>query len=49
MSRFLFSLCTGFLQFLGRVFHITYKEISVYFNLYLQGFILMLSAMLRHY
>ena len=46
MFRLLFKLCAGFLLFVGRIFHFSYEKISVVFNLYLQGTILMLSGAL---
>jgi hypothetical protein len=42
---FLFTLCTDFLEFLAQVFHTTYYRMSVYFNIYFQGGILLLSAL----
>jgi hypothetical protein len=41
----LFTLCTDFLEFLAQVFHTTYYRMSVYFNIYFQGGILLLSAL----
>ena len=41
-----FALCVLFLQGLGRYFRLTYKQISVVFNLWIQGGVLVLSASL---
>jgi len=41
-----FILCAGFLLFLGKSLGLSYKHISVIFNLYLQGVILLLSGIL---
>ena len=41
-----FALCVLFLQGLGRCFRLTYKQISVVFNLWIQGGMLVLSASL---
>ena len=41
-----FAVCVLFLRALGTVFHLTYEEIAVYFNLYFQGVLLTLSAFL---
>lgn len=41
----LFTLCTDFLEFLAQIFHTTYYRMSVYFNIYFQGGILLLSAL----
>lgn len=41
----LFTLCTDFLEFLAQVFHTTYYRMSVYFNIYFQGGVLLLSAL----
>ncbi len=46
MIDWLFKLCVGFLQWLGDVTHLTYIEISVIFNLWVQGGLLVLSAAL---
>ena len=46
MPCFLFKFCTSFLLLLGRVFHCSYEKISVIFNLYLQGFLLITSGFL---
>ena len=40
-----FCLCVGFLQLLGKVCGLTYIQISVVFNLWLQGAILTLSGL----
>ena len=39
-----FGLCVLFLLLLGKLFGLTYKQISVVFNLWLQGAILTLSG-----
>lgn len=41
-----FTLCTVFLQFLADTFHTTYARMSVYFNIYLQGGVLFLCALM---
>ncbi|MBR4366656.1 MAG: hypothetical protein IKP43_07750 [Bacteroidaceae bacterium] len=41
-----FILCVRFLQLLGKCFGLSYERISVIFNLYLQGGILLLSGAL---
>ena len=41
-----FALCVLFLQGLGKCFRLTYKQISVIFNLWIQGGVLVLSALL---
>ena len=41
-----FALCVLFLQLLGKCFGLTYKQISVVFNLWIQGGVLVLSAWL---
>ena len=41
-----FNLCVWILQLLGRCFKLSYKQISVIVNLYLQGGILLLSGMM---
>lgn len=41
-----FLLCVGFLQILGKCFRLSYKQISVVFNLYLQGAILTFSGIM---
>ena len=41
-----FTLCTDFLQFLADTFHTTYARMSVYFNIYLQGGVLFLCALM---
>ena len=43
MSR-LFNICTDFLVLLTRVFHTDYKSISVWINIYFQGFVLFAAA-----
>ena len=40
-----FGLCVLFLILLGKLFGLTYKQISVVFNLWVQGAVLMLSGM----
>ena len=42
----LFSICVRFLQWLGTATGLTYKEISVIFNLWIQDAVLLLSAAL---
>ena len=39
-----FVFCVFFLSLLGKLFRLTYEEISVVFNLWLQGAVLTLSA-----
>lgn len=41
-----FGLCVLFLLLLGKLFGLTYKQISVVFNLWIQGAILTMSGML---
>ena len=41
-----FALCVLFLQGLGKCFGLTYKQISVIFNLWIQGGVLVLSGCL---
>ena len=41
-----FMLCAGFLSLLGKCLGLSYKQISVIFNLYLQGGLLLLSGIL---
>ena len=41
-----FAICVGFLMLLGKLCGLTYKQISVVFNLWLQGAVLVLSAIL---
>ena len=41
-----FMLCAGFLFLLGKCFGLSYKQISVIFNLYLQGGLLALTGMM---
>lgn len=41
-----FVICVVFLNLLGKLFGLTYKQISVVFNLWLQGVALVLSAIL---
>ena len=40
-----FQLCVGFLRLLGKAFSLTYIQISVVFNLWLQGAVLTLSGL----
>ena len=42
----LFRLCVRFLEFLGKTFKISYEQISIIVNLYIQGTILMISGLL---
>lgn len=42
----LFEICVLFLELLGKVFGLTYKQISVVFNLWIQGAVLTLSGLL---
>ena len=39
-----FAFCVLFFKIVGNIFHLTYEEISVYFNLYFQGASLTISA-----
>ena len=41
-----FAICVGFLLLLGKLCRLTYEQISVVFNLWLQGAVLVLSAIL---
>jgi uncharacterized membrane protein HdeD (DUF308 family) len=41
-----FVLCTSFLRLLGKCFRLNYKQISVIFNLYFQGALLLISGVL---
>lgn len=41
---FPFMICAGFLLLLGKCLGLTYKQISVIFNLYLQGGVLAISG-----
>jgi len=41
---YFFRICVLFLEWLGKTFHVTYQQISVYTNLYLQGGILVFST-----
>lgn len=41
-----FGICVLFLLLLGKCLGLNYKQISVYFNLYLQGVVLLCSALL---
>lgn len=40
-----FGLCVLFLLLLGKLFGLTYKQVSVVFNLWVQGAVLMLSGL----
>ena len=40
----LFIVCVKFLMALGRYTHLTYKQISVVFNLWVQGIVLLLAS-----
>ena len=44
-----FALCVLFLQGLGKCFRLTYEQISVIFNLWIQGGVLVLSGCLPLY
>ena len=39
-----FMVCVRFLMALGRFTHLTYKQISVIFNLWIQGIVLLLAS-----
>lgn len=41
----LFEICVSFLEWIGQTFQLSYEQISVYFNLYLQGGILICSTL----
>ena len=41
-----FGLCVLFLRLLGKIFGLTYKQISVVFNLWIQGAVLALTGVL---
>lgn len=41
-----FGVCVAFLRFLGLIFGLSYKHISVIFNLYIQGTVLLLTSWL---
>ena len=41
-----FGVCVVFLRLLGLIFGLSYKQISVIFNLYIQGTVLLLSGWL---
>ena len=41
-----FAICVGFLMLLGKLCGLTYKQISMVFNLWLQGAVLVMSATL---
>lgn len=42
---FIFGMCMVFLYYIAELFNISYSDISVYFNLYFQYFILLLSCL----
>ena len=42
--NYFFRICVWFLDLLSNIFHITYQQISVYINLYLQGGALVIST-----
>jgi len=44
--NFLFVICTTFLSWLGNRFGMSYKKISVWFNLYLQGGVVVIFSMM---
>jgi len=46
MPDTLFMICVRFLEWLGKKTKLTYKEISVIFNLWIQGTILLISGIL---
>ena len=46
MKDSIFQLCVRFLERLARCTGLSYKQISVVFNIYFQGAVLMLSAFL---
>lgn len=41
-----FLICALFLLLVGKIFHLTYKEFSVVFNLWIQGAVLLISSLL---
>ena len=46
MKERIFMLCCKFLDLMGKVLHLTYQQVSVIFNLWIQGGILVVSALL---
>ena len=44
MTDKIFMACVKFLESLGRCTHLTYKQISVIFNLWVQGIVLLLAS-----
>ena len=45
LSSIIFGLCSAFLMGLAELFNISYKKISVYFNLYFQYIIIIISCL----
>ena len=45
LAKLPFGLCVLFLLLLGKLFGLTYRQISVVFNLWVQGFVLALSGL----
>jgi hypothetical protein len=45
LSSIVFGLCSAFLMGLAELFNLTYKEISVYFNLYFQYILIIISCL----
>lgn len=43
MTDFLFAVCVKFLRWLSAYSHLTYKEVSVVFNLWIQGIVLLVA------
>ncbi|MCQ2245463.1 MAG: hypothetical protein MJZ69_01595 [Bacteroidaceae bacterium] len=46
LIRTFFSVCANFLLYTGKLLHLSYEQMSVYVNLYLQGGLLVLSGFL---
>ena len=46
MINWLFQICVHFLNWLGKITGLTYVEISVVFNLWIQGGLLVISALI---
>lgn len=46
MINWLFQICVNFLNWLGKISGLTYIEISVVFNLWVQGGVLVISALI---
>ncbi len=44
MTDKIFMACVKFLEVLGKFMHMTYKQISVIFNLWVQGIVLLLAS-----